>query len=86
MYYFEHDIDSGAAEEIRATVLSNLEVDGNNIKGYIHIASAELTGSPAEVMKRFSQNIHKHDNKIETSKGNPNFRAHLNRVRMTSLY
>ncbi len=86
MYYFEHDTDSGAAEEIRATVLSNLEVDGNNIKGYIHIAAVELTGSPAEVVKRFNQNIHKHDTKLETSKDNPDSRRPLNGVRMTSRY
>ncbi len=86
MYYFEHDTDSGAAEEIRATVLSNLEVDGNNIKGYIHIAAAELAGSPAEIMKRFSQNIHKHDAKLEASKDRPDFRVPLNGVRMLSRY
>ncbi len=86
MYYFEHDTDSGMAEEIRATVLSNLKVDGNNIKGYIHIATAELTGSPAEVMKHFSQNIHKHDAKVETSEDNHDFRAPLNGVRITSRY
>ncbi len=86
MYYFEHDTDSGAAEEIRATILSNLEVDGNNLMGYIHIAAAELAGSPAEVMNRFSQNIHKHDAKLETPKDNPDFRAPLNGVRMTSRY
>ncbi len=86
MYYFEHDTDSGEAEEIRATVLSNLEVDGNTIKGDIHIAAVELTGNPAEVMKRVNQNIHKHDHKIETSKNNSDFRAPLNGVRMTSRY
>ncbi len=86
MYYFEHDADSGEAEEIRATVLSNLEVDGNTIKGDIHIAAVELTGNPAEIMKRFNQNIHKHDYKIETSKNNSDFRFPLSGVRMTSQY
>ncbi len=86
MYYFEHDTDSGEAEEIRATVLSNLEVDGNTIKGNIHIAAVKLTGSPAEVMNRFNRSIHKHDYKIETSKNNSDFRVPLNGVRMTSRY
>ncbi len=86
MYYFEHDTDSGEAEKIRATVLSNLEVDANIIKGDIHIAAVELTGSLAEVMKRFNQNIHKHDNKIETSKNNSDFRVPLNGVRMNLRY